>query len=516
MSSILNGAKYDFLERTRKFSFIAITALAVLGGFAAVPNPNISFTSFIVEPEHFRQLSDPTWIPMAAAFCTSIFLPFIGVMYCKNSLIYDKKTGILSLIQTSSCSRISYCMGKFLSDLGILLCILAAVTASSFVMVIIKFPHDRLSFYSFLTPFLAVLPGLVFCASISVLIESVALRFGQIGNVMGTILFYIFYNVTLVLSLCGNKNRLAKIFDFLGFSSLKESVDFVVLPKIGHTADLSILSSQKPFQNSPDLPRLVFAGLVPSNDFLMDKILLCCISLLLVIIASLIVPEYEKCTAIQKKYAGEKQIYNDINTEHVSTGISVEYKMMLRGQSKIWWVCLAVLWLSAISAPLAAAQNILWPLLFGWSFMVFSKMGCREYIFNIEDNLRSMNGAFTRQCILNFGVGILFAIGITFPILIRMMIAREFSGICAGIVFCMFMPALALFLGEFTKSSRPFEIVSLTICYLMLNCPPLILGINPQYASIHRIVLIFVLSSAMFLGALCKRKWFYIKILRNN
>lgn len=507
MSSVWDGAKYDFLERARKFAFLAITALAVLGAFWAVPNSKLPVTSIVIEPNHFAQASDPSWIPMAAAICAGIFLPLIGVMYCKNTLSRDKETGVLSLVQTSSTGKVPYFMGKFLSNCLTLFCILAVIAGGSLVMVLVRFPDHRLSVYSFLTPFLSLLPGLVFCASISVLLESIALRFHQAGSGIGTILFFILYLTILTFSVLGNESPFIRIFDFSGCSWLKASIDSAVYPRIGHSASFAILAGGDAVRNSPDLPALVFTGLVPSWKFLMDKVLLCCISLLTVVLAAAIMPEYEQSINAQKKVAETKRKYPDkkSNAVHVNSGMSIECKMMLRGQSRIWWIGLACLWCAAIFAPLTEAQDMVWPLLFGWSFMVFSKMGCREYGFHMADSIRSINGAFVRQCSQNWLVGFLFSMMITLPIMIRMTIAGEFIGICSGIIFSLFIPSLALFLGEYTKSSRPFEIISLVICYLMLNYPPLILGISAEYVSMPRIVLFFILSLVMLLGALGKR-----------
>lgn len=509
MTSAWNGAKYDFKDRIRNFSFLVITAFAALGAFLAVPNLSFPVTTMVIEPGHFAQASDPSWIPMAAAICAGIFLPLVEVIYCKDTISRDQSTGVLSLIQTSPTNKFSYLFSKFLSNCFILFGVLTVIAAGSLVMVFIRFPHQRLSVYSFLTPFLSLLPGLVFCASISVLLESTALRFPQAGNGVGTVLFFTLYLTILTFSVLGSDNPLVRVFDFSGFGWLKASIDSAVYPQIGHPARFAVLAGGDAIQNSPDLPALVFTGLVPSWRFLTDKILLCAISLFTVVLSAEIMPEYERNLSVQKATVTKEQILRTDkrrNTVRVSSAFPVDVKMALRGRPKFWWVGLLGLWCAAAFAPLPTVQNIVLPLLFGWSFMVYSQMGCREYQCHITESLKSIDGAFSRQGILNWFVGVCFSMTITFPILIRMTIGKEFSGLCACITFCLFVPSLAFFLGEITESPRPFEIIFLILCYLMLNHPPIIIGISEEYVSMSRIVLILFLSIAMLLIA-CGKRW---------
>ena len=466
MTSAWYGAKYDVKDRIRNFSFLVLTALATLGTFLAVPNLNSPVTTMVIEPRYFAQASDPSWIPMATAICTGIFLPLVGVIYCQNTISRDNSTGVLSLVRTSPMNRFSYLLSKFLSNCFILFFVLAVIIVGSLAMVFIRFPNQRLSVYSFLTPFLPLLPGLMFCASISVLLESITLRSPQAGNGIGTVLFFTMYLTTLTFSILGSDNPLVRIFDFSGFGWLKASIDSAVYPQIGHSARFAVLAGGDAIQNSPDLPVLVFTGLVPSWRFFSDKILLCAISLFTVVLSAEIMPKYERNLSVQKATVTKEQILRTDkmeNTVRVSSAFSIELKMALRGRPKFWWVGLLGLWCAATFAPLPTVQNIVLPLLFGWSFMVYSQMGCREYQCHITESLKSIDGAFSHQGILNWFVGVCFSMMITFPLLIRMAIEKKFSGLCACIAFCLFVPSLAFFLGEITESPRPFEIILLLL-----------------------------------------------------
>lgn len=132
-------AKADFLERVRRFSFVAFCALAVFFTFWFVPRPT-GFTALVIDPDVFQQGSDPSWIPMSAAMCGGMMLCLFGFAYILHSVRSDRENGVLSLLRTSPTKRAAYLFGKLLSDTLLLLCLLAAVLVGAFLVMEIRFP----------------------------------------------------------------------------------------------------------------------------------------------------------------------------------------------------------------------------------------------------------------------------------------------------------------------------------------------------------------------------------------
>ena len=60
------------------------------------------------------------------------------------------------------------------------------------------------------------------------------------------------------------------------------------------------------------------------------------------------------------------------------------------------------------------------------------------------------------------------------PVAIRCFMEQKLLCLCCYIVFSFFVPALACFLGECSKSRRAFETVYLLICFLLLNMPSIL------------------------------------------
>lgn len=63
--------------------------------------------------------------------------------------------------------RLSYCLGKSLSNFFLLLVVWAVVMIGTLGMVVFRFPGETISIGQFLTPFLVLLPGLVLIAAIA-------------------------------------------------------------------------------------------------------------------------------------------------------------------------------------------------------------------------------------------------------------------------------------------------------------------------------------------------------------
>nr|AGS52503.1 hypothetical protein [uncultured bacterium contig00005] len=67
MISIWGVARACFVERLRRFSFIAIMALSLFAAFWFVPRDDGSMQVMAIQPDRFIQAGNPSWIPVASA-----------------------------------------------------------------------------------------------------------------------------------------------------------------------------------------------------------------------------------------------------------------------------------------------------------------------------------------------------------------------------------------------------------------------------------------------------------------
>ena len=509
-------AKADFLDRARRFSFLAISALTVLATFWFVPKPT-GFTALVIEPDSVLQASDASWVPMSAAMCGGMLLCLIGFAYIRSAVRLDRDTGVLCLLRASPTGRFAYLLGKLLSNFLLLFILLAAEAVGAFLMMLIQYPGQFPSPYSFLTPFLAVLPGLVFVSAAALFAECVPFFSRGTGSGLAAALFFCL-SVT-ILSLAAmdiNPYRLTSVFDFSGYLWLRDSISASVLSVTGKPA-VQIQVFSDVHTSGAGLKAVAFHGLLPSARFLTDKLLLIVFSVLLTAVSSLLLPRREKTVPVKEKKESEprkksaepacrrRYIPVPASGGTVSGLVVPEMRMMLSERPVLWKIAALGLWISSIFSPLDTVRGTLLPIAFGWMLPVFSQMGCREHRNGMDSLFRTVEGAPLRQAKACWRAGFAVSIVTALPLMLRMLASGQETGFLACFVFVLFVPSAALFFGEWTNTGRAFEIVFLVLCYLMLNVPDLAIPLEPEPTSFFHIAVFALFAAGALILSFGKR-----------
>ena len=498
-NQIWSIAQSDFRERTRRFSFLALCALSVFAAFLFVPDPNAEITSIAVDADCFLQGTNWTWIPMASALCSGVLFPVAGFFYLRNSLTLDRKTGTVNLIYTSPVNRVVYLTGKYLSNSLILICILSVVILASFFMTLLNFPDMEIPVFHFLSYFISIIPGIFLCSAIALLCEAVPFFQSRSGAWLAGIIFFIFYIVCLNAFLSQPQGIIARFFDMTGFVWLKDSIDQSVYSITGTTARVALGVYKDSIMSDLNLPGLFFLPLSFTVERLIEKGCMIAFGMLLCIVAAAIVPRYEntrKIQAVSEKTHIKSEGHGFLVTEFILT---------FRNCSAVWYIIMAVFWLSMFLADMETAQGPLWILAIAWSCILFSDYGCREKKCNLNILMPTYCRAYQNQLLIRWCTGGMISLFIAVPVIFRVAFAGELMGVAAGIVFSLFIPTLSIFLGELSGSERTFEIVFLIICYLMLNSTSFIrLSMTSERAFIY-CVMVSIVSFIMLIVSYCVR-----------
>lgn len=498
-NQIWSIAQSDFRERTRRFSFIALCALSVLAAFLFVPDPNAEVTSITVDADYFSQIINWTWIPVASALCTGMLLPLIGFFYLRNSLTLDRKTGTVNLIYTSPVNKVVYLAGKYLSNSLILICILCVVILSSFIMTLLNFPDMKIPVLHFLSYFISIIPGIFLCSAIALLCEAVPFFQSRSGTWLAGILFFIFYLVCLDTFGKYPQGITARLFDMTGFIWLKDGIDQSVYGITGNPAYVALGVYIDGTINDLNLPELFFLPLSITSERLIEKGCMIVFAIIICIVAAAIVPRYENTRKI-------RTVSEKTHIKSGGHGLTVtEFILTFRSCPVAWFIMMAVLWLSMLLADMETAQEQLWVFEVAWSCILFSDYGCREKKCNLNILIPTYDRAYQNQLLVRWCMGGIISLLITVPVIIRAAFAGELMGAAAGIVFAFFVPALSIFLGQFSGSERMFEIVFLMICYLMLNSTSFIsLSMTSEKAFLYCIMM-SIASLLMLTVSYCMR-----------
>ncbi|HEX3038046.1 MAG TPA: hypothetical protein VHO94_03530 [Oscillospiraceae bacterium] len=498
-------AKADFLERVRHSSFVAFCALAVFFTFWFVPRPT-GFTALVIDPDVFLQGSDPSWVPMSAAMCGGMMLCLFGFVYILNSVQCDRKSGVLSLLRTSSTGRAAYLFGKLISDTLILLCLLAAIIAGTFLIMEIRFPGRFLSPWDFFSPFLGIVPGLVFVSAFALLMECAPLFRRKTG--LSIALFFCLSATILILAAMNiNPYRLISVFDFSGYRWMRDSISAAACSVTGQSLPkISVFTYSHVASTS--LKTLAFHGLMPSVSYLIDKLALLIASALITFLASCLLPKTENVFSISKPspVPPKAKISSHPAVPVYRFGLfCAELRKMLGPQPVFWWVCAAGLWIACLFSPMDTVRNTLFALVFAWLIPVFSRMGCMEHQSGMTAILRTVPNAMVRQAFACYQAGAVVSLTAALPALIRLLCLADGAGLLSALIFAMFVPSMALFLGEWSASNRAFEILLLILCFLALNIPALLIMNQFSISSGMRMIVTILLTVVLRFLSFFKR-----------
>lgn len=521
MRSIVGIARADFKERSRRFSFIAIMAAALFLAFWFVPQEGGGIQVMAIQPDRFVQGGNPTWIPLASAWGLGFFLPLVGFFYLRNAIAFDEKSGVSQLISSSPVGNVRYMLGKLCSGTLLLYCAAAVVIIGSFFMTLWHFPGERLTVNQFLSPFVFLLTALPLCCAVVLLFESVRFMRGAVGSVLFIAAFITMY---VLVSEAEVPGVLLRSFDFSGTSVIFHTINNAVLEQSGQPmGTLMFLGTGIEFDTPPTM-QLVFNGVPVTTADIQGFAGMICAALGLTVLSAPLYGFFKKDFSVRLSKKSRTKEYNDSEETRLKpipsympaaasgnarwvSGIAAEMRLMLNGQRFLWMLVSLAGVLLSIFLDLEYVQIYVMPLLMIWFINVFSAMGSREYQYDMLGCISVIPGGRLKQIMFSWVSGMLIALTLVLPVIVRMLIAGQTAGIFAAFASIVFLPSLALFLGEFTKTRRGFELTLVAVTYLILNdvTAVMYMGMHPDVISVTRSGIYMAAGLALGVAAVLKR-----------
>jgi hypothetical protein len=130
---------------------------------------------------------------------------------------------------------------------------------------------------------------------------------------------------------------------------------------------------------------------------------------------------------------------------------------MLKGHAWWWYIVAAGLFIACLSAPLNAVRAGVIIAAWVWPSLLWSQMGSRESRHATQSLLFSSPHALQRQLPAAWTAGFLLALATGGGLGLRLLISGDTAGLVAWIAGAAFIPSLALALGVWSNSSKPFE-----------------------------------------------------------
>jgi hypothetical protein len=186
-----------------------------------------------------------------------------------------------------------------------------------------------------------------------------------------------------------------------------------------------------------------------------------------------------------------------------------ELRLMLKGQKWWWYAGAAVLVALCAALPGAQARGVALCMAWIWPVLMWSTMGVRESRDRTSQLLFSAPHPIARQLPAVWCAGAVLALITGSGFALRLLGAGNWRGLLAWLIGAAFIPTLALALGVWSGTSKPFEILYTLLWYvgpMHAQVPLDFMGSAPATANTRVPFVYLALAVGIALAALAGRK----------
>jgi ABC-type transport system involved in multi-copper enzyme maturation permease subunit len=485
LRSIYHLARADFLERTRRYSFLITLGLILFLAYSYVPSRDAGYITLAVEGA--RGVYNSAWVGSLVAILTGITLPLLGFYLVKNAVARDTQTGVGQIMATTPLTRPAYTLGKWLSNLAVL-SVMAGITALAAVALQLARGEDRqLDLLALFAPMLWVmLPTLALVAALAVLFETVGWLRGGLGNI---IYFFVCTAVIQasflpVMISAGNLEAASLPIDVFGIGLPLGSMLHATSAAFPGLDAGNNSIGPVPLALAGPLQTFVWAGVAWTPAVIAARLvwlgLACGIALLAALCFNRFDPSRIKVRPRGGDAAPEPVEAHDTPVSPVQlvtlsalvlgrfsfAQLLLAELRLMRTSLRWWWFLIATgVIVGGVLAPTDVAQQYLLPAAWLWPLLAWSALGSREARHHTEQLVFSAAHALRRQLPATWLAGVLVTVLTGSGVGISLLFAGDMTSLFAWAVAALFIPSLALALAVWSGSGKLFEVVYMLLWY---------------------------------------------------
>ena len=520
--SIYAVARADFLERVRRYSFLLTLLFAIFLGYGAATG------RIAVHLGDYRGVYTSAWIGALVAVVTTSFVSLVGFYIVKNALDRDRHTGVGQILAATPLSKVSYMLGKFLSNFAVLSSMVLVLALAAVAMQFYAAEDPHLDTIALLAPFVIIaLPAMAVTAALAVLFETLPIVRGGVGNILW---FFVWAILGIALPEVSGRRWL----DPMGMMTVADSMIAGARTYIpGYKDSFSLTIADKPTQI---VEAFRWHGVPWTSQAILLRLGWTALAVLIVIFAALFFDRFDSASGVILSTRKAKKLLAAPAAELAQVGslasakpaailhltplvgsaqhnaffriFLAELRLALKGFRWWWYAGAAGLLIAQFFAPLEVSRGPLLATAWLWAILIWSAMGSRESRFGTRSLLFSCSNILPRQlpaCFLaGFAVAVLTGAGAG----LRLLAAGNSSGLFAWFAGALFLPSLALALGVWSGTGKPYEGLLTAIWYVgPLNHTPGLdfTGAASGPRTIHYAFIYIVLSAALLLFAFFTR-----------
>jgi hypothetical protein len=468
-------ARADFLERVRRYSFLLTLGFAVYLGYAAYSE------KLMLRLGEYRGVYNSAWVGSLMAHAASGFLTLAGFYIVKKAIRRDQQTRVGRVLATTPMSNTLYVLGKAISNFAVLAAMVMVLAVGAAVMQMLRAEEGVVDFWALLSPLLLLtLPAMAFIAALAVLFETLPGLRGGIGNVIYVFVWALLFLGTMPLALeSGHMSAVNYFTDLTGLGStimqMRTAVRSIDPQYIGGASLQLQVGQQLPTK------RFLWAGMDWNALLLASRLSWMLLAVGVTLLASrffnrfdparekvrLRKPKVRAGTPDEKPASRAPELAPVFSltplARHGSRArlplvVAAELRLILKGRSWWWFAVAGGLLIACAAVPVEAGPALV-AAAYIWPVLLWSPLGARESIYATDALVFSSERALYRQFPATWIAGIVLTLAISAGYAIRLLLAGDIPGIEAWMASALFVPGLALALGVWSGSSKPFEAI---------------------------------------------------------
>jgi hypothetical protein len=445
-----------------------------------------------------RGVYTSAWVGALVALVTTCWVSLVGFYIVKGAIDRDRQTGVGQVLAATPLSKPTYTLGKFLSNFAVLASMVLVLAVAAVVMQIFLREDPRFDLFALLSPFVIVaLPAMLLTAALAVLFETLPVLRGGVGNVVW---FFVWAFLGVAFSAVTGIEWL----DPLGNMTMANSM---ISGAYAHIPDykggFAFTIADKPVQV---VQSFRWEGVPWTASQILMRLAWCGVAIVLVLLAAAVFDRFDSARLFGRtrrnalQSAGAGAFANGAVLENsaalasaspvarsspvritatrlttLATGernsafvrlLVAELKLATKGLHWWWYAVAAGLLIAQATAPIAVARQQLLGTSWLWLILVWSGMGARETRFGTRALLFSSARILPRQLLASWLAGFVLAVLFGSAAGLRIFATQGPGALLPWIAGAALLPSLALALGVFSGTSKPFEAILTAMWYI--------------------------------------------------
>jgi hypothetical protein len=546
LSRLYQIVRADFLERTRRYSTLIILGVVVFLTYSYLPPVDAEYVTFSMNG--YRGVYNSAWVGGTVTVLCVLTLSLGGFYLVKSAITLDRRTGVGQIIAATPLTKVQYVLAKIVSNWLYLAALAAVALLAAMAIQLVLGQVLRIEPWDYLAPYLLIiLPALAWVAALAVLFESIPRLRGGLGNVL---YFFLFVGglSTMVFLTFLNSNTTFDPAESARATWMDPTGSLIIFRSMildGVKEGLSQAGAFVLARSSPELyglPRgatFVYDGVSWTGALLLGRLIWVGAALVLAAVATVCFDRFDPARAglknPQKGGRAQEEVSRQVELSDAPGSVTApamltplpatwrarwptllartvlsELRLMVKGNRWWWYVVAGGLCLAALLSPVDQTRQIWLPLAWIWPLLIWSPLGNRAARHRIEPIILSAAYPLRTRIPAAWLAGLIVALATASGAILRLLVAGQWTALLALSVGAAFIPALALVLGVWSRSSKLFEVVYLVLWYVGPMNGTLALDYlgATDAAFVNSMSLVYVLLTLLLLGfALLGSRW---------